>query len=197
MTTGARESGGSGWSEERFVALERAHPAGLKVQEIVDAFGSKGDRLTEATFRKYVQLGLLPRSVRVGAKGKNRGSQGLYPATVVRRIETIRRLMGQGYTIEEIQKEFFFIRGDIEELSRSLTRVYGAIERALLLREGAGASASRGLRDGRVGEVGRGSDELARKKYEEARRLGDELLRALDEIEQRASLQARLKRAQV
>jgi hypothetical protein len=48
-----------------------------------------------------------------------------------------------------------------------------------------------------VGEVGRGSDELARKKYEEARRLGDELLRALDEIEQRASLQARLKRAQV
>lgn len=195
MSTGARESGGSGWNEERFVALERAHPAGLKVQEIVDAFGSKGDRLTEATFRKYVQLGLLPRSVRVGAKGKNRGSQGLYPATVVRRIETIRRLMGQGYTIEEIQKEFFFIRGDIEELSRSLTRVYGAIERALSLREG--ASASRGLRDGRVGEVGRGSDELARKKYEEARRLGDELLRALDEIEQRASLQARLKRAQV
>jgi hypothetical protein len=200
VSTGARESAGSGWNEERFVALERAHPAGLKVQEIVDAFGSKGDRLTEATFRKYVQLGLLPRSVRVGAKGKNRGSQGLYPATVVRRIETIRRLMGQGYTIEEIQKEFFFIRGDIEELSRSLTRVYGAIERALLLREGAlreGASASRGLRDGRVGEVGRGSDELARKKYEEARRLGDELLRALDEIEQRASLQARLKRAQV
>ncbi|MFN9809009.1 MAG: MerR family transcriptional regulator [Deltaproteobacteria bacterium] len=181
-----------GWTEERFVALERAHPAGLKVQEIVDAFGSKGDRLTEAPFRKYVQLGLLPRSVRVGAKGKNRGSQGLYPATVVRRIETIRRLMSQGYTIEEIQREFFFIRGDIEELSRSLTRVYGAIERALSLREGASASKSP-----RVADAGRGADELARKKYADARRLGEELLRALDEIEQRASLQARLKRAQV
>lgn len=192
MSPGGRENEGMGWTEERFVALERAHPAGLKVQEIVDAFGSKGDRLTEATFRKYVQLGLLPRSVRVGAKGKNRGSQGLYPATVVRRIETIRRLMSQGYTIEEIQREFFFIRGDIEELSRSLTRVYGAIERALSLREGASASKSP-----RVADAGRGADELARKKYADARRLGEELLRALDEIEQRASLQARLKRAQV
>jgi hypothetical protein len=100
--------------------------------------------------------------------------------------------MGQGYTIEEIQKEFFFIRGDIEELSRSLTRVYGAIERALSLREGASASRQR-----RADDVKRGSDELARKKYEDARRLGEELLRALDEIEQRASLEARLKRAQV
>ncbi|MFO0712412.1 MAG: MerR family transcriptional regulator [Sandaracinus sp.] len=191
MTTGAQDNAGSGWTEERLSALERAHPAGLKVQEIVDAFGSKGDRLTEATFRKYVQLGLLPRSVRVGQKGKNRGSQGLYPATVIRRIDTIRRLMGQGYTIEEIQTEFFFIRGDIEELSRSLTRVYGGIERALSLREAAGH------RDGRVGDGHRGSDELARKKYEEARRLGDALLKALDDIEQRASLRARLKRAQV
>lgn len=170
------EDNGMGWTEERLHALEKAHPAGLGVQEIVDAFGAKGDRLTEATFRKYVQLGLLPRSVRVGRKGKSRGSQGLYPATVIRRIDMIRRLMGQGYTIEEIQTEFFFIRGDIEELHRSLTRVYGAIERAL-------------------GK--RGGDELARRKYDEARRLGDELLKALDEIEQRASLKARLARAQV
>lgn len=188
MPTEPQDNTGSGWNEERFVALEQAHPAGLKVQEIVDAFGSKGDRLTEATFRKYVQLGLLPRSVRVGSKGKHRGSQGLYPATVIRRIDTIRRLMGQGYTIEEIQTEFFFIRGDIEELSRSLTRVYGAIERALL---------RRAHRDGRVGDVAGGTDELAHRKYVEAKRLGQELLKALDEIEQRASLKARLKRAQV
>lgn len=194
MPMGPQDSAGSGWSEERLVALEQAHPSGLKVQEIVDAFGSKGDRLTEATFRKYVQLGLLPRSVRVGTKGKHRGSQGLYPATVIRRIDTIRRLMGQGYTIEEIQTEFFFIRGDIEELSRSLTRVYGAIERALSRRSAAGR---RGGADGRMGDVASGTDELAHKKYVEAKRLGQELLRALDEIEQRASLEARLKRAQV
>jgi DNA-binding transcriptional MerR regulator len=179
------------WTDERLSALEAAHPEGLAVQEIVDAFGSKGDRLSEATFRKYVQLGLLPRSVRVGRKGKpsatttkselksgskNRGSQGLYPATVVRRIETIRRLMAQGYTIEEIQKEFLFIRGDIEELSRSLKRVYGALDRVTSTR---------------------GGDELARRKCDEAKRLGELLLRTLDEIEQRASLKARLARAQV
>ena len=169
-----------GWNEERLTALERAHPAGIDVREIVAEFGSRGDPLTEATFRKYVQLGLLPRSVRVG-KGKKRGSQGLYPATVIRRIDMIRRLMGQGYTIEEIQTEFFFIRGDIEELSRSLTRVYAAIERAL---------GQRASGDARV-------DALARQKFDDARRLGTELIATLDEIEQRASLRARLKRAQV
>lgn len=169
-----------GWSEERLSALERSHPAGIDVREIVAEFGSRGDPLTEATFRKYVQLGLLPRSVRVG-KGKKRGSQGLYPATVIRRIDTIRRLMSQGYTIEEIQTEFFFIRGDIEELSRSLTRVYAAIERAL----------------GNRSSGSPGGDALARQKYDEARRLGTELIATLDEIEQRASLKARLKRAQV
>lgn len=170
------ESAALGWNEERLTALEKAHPRGLAMQEIVDAFGSKGDRLTEATFRKYVQLGLLPRSVRVGRKGKNRGSQGLYPVTVIRRIDTIRRLMAQGYTIEEIQKEFFFIRGDIEELTRNLTRVYGAIERV-------------------IGQ--RGADDLTQKRLDDARRHGDDLLAALDEIEQRVSHRARLARAHV
>lgn len=180
------------WNDERLSALEAAHPEGLAVQEIVDAFGSKGDRLSEATFRKYVQLGLLPRSVRVGRTAarngksadksdatrstRNRGSQGLYPATVIRRIETIRRLMAQGFTIEEIQKEFLFIRGDIEELSRSLTRVYGALDRVT---------------------SARGGDELARRKCDEAKKLGEQLLKTLGEIEQRASLKARLARAQV
>lgn len=174
--TGPNEHEGA-WSEERLAAFERSHPAGLGVREIVDAFEATGEPLTEATFRKYVQLGLLPRSVRVARGGKSRGSQGLYPATVIRRIETIRRLMSQGYTIEEIQTEFFFIRGDIEELSRSLGRVYAGIERAL---EGA-----------------RAGDFVVRRKYEEVRQLGDALLAKLDEIEQRASLLARLERAQV
>ena len=34
-------------------------------------------KFSEATLRKYVQLGLLPRSVRVGRKGKHQGSQGI------------------------------------------------------------------------------------------------------------------------
>ena len=47
--------------------------------QIVEAFTDAGVRLSEATFRKWVQLGLLPRSRRVGRKGKHQGSLGLYP----------------------------------------------------------------------------------------------------------------------
>lgn len=164
-----------GWSEEALQAFERAHPQGLAVQQIVDWFDQSGERLTEATFRKYVQLGLLPRSVRVGRKGKHRGSQGLYPVGVIRQIETIRRLMSQGFTIEEIQRELF-VRGDVEELTRNLERVWSAIERRI---------------------ADRGGDALAQKQLDEARALGAALIEALDEIEQRMSMRARMARAAV
>src|SRR5687767_11072551 len=95
----------------------------MSVQQIVEVLGAVGERLTEATFRKYVQLGLLPRSVRVGKKGKHRGSQGLYPATCVRQVQLIRRLMQQGFTIEEIQTRFLFLRGDLDALRGQLERV--------------------------------------------------------------------------
>lgn len=164
-----------GWSEEALRAFERAHPQGVAVQQIVDWFDQGGDRLTEATFRKYVQLGLLPRSVRVGRKGKHRGSQGLYPVSVIRQIETIRRLMSQGFTIEDIQREFF-VRGDVEELTRNLERVWSAIERRI---------------------ADRGGDALAEKQLEEARALGAALVETLDAIEQRMSMRARMARAAV
>ena len=170
-----REAGSEGWSEQQLAAFERMHADGVSVQTLVEAFAAVGTPLTEATFRKYVQLGLLPRSVRVGRKGKHRGSQGLYPATVVRRIEGIRRLMAQGFTIDEIQREFFFARGDVEELSRSLERVYAAIEKVV---------------------EGRG-DELAGRQLEEAKKLGAQLLEQLDAIEQRMSMRARMARAAV
>lgn len=170
------QAGTSGWSEEALQALERAHPRGIAMQQIVEACGQQGDRLTEATFRKYVQLGLLPRSVRVGRKGLHRGSQGLYPATVVRRIDTIRRLMSQGFTIDQIQREFFYVRGDVEELSRTLEKVWTGIDRLL---------------------EQRGGDALAQRQLDEARALGAQLLEKLDAIEQRMSMRARMARAAV
>ena len=77
-----------------------------------------------------MQLGLLPRSVRVGRKGKHRGSQGLYPATIVRQIELVRRLMAQGYTIQDIQREFLVLGSDIDGLSRQLELVFDGVERS-------------------------------------------------------------------
>lgn len=184
LTTGQqrrdREPEARGWSEGELDALERAHAEGMSVQQIVDAFTARGARLTEATFRKYVQLGLLPRSVRVGRKGKHRGSQGLYPATAVRQIDHIRRLMHQGFTMEEIQREFLFVRGDIDALRRQLKRVYQAIEEAVHEQALEGAD-----------DVG------ANEALQEVRELGKELVRKLEDIERRLTMRARMARAAV
>src|SRR5881394_633526 len=105
-----REAGGSlneGAMAQRehdeFDALETEHPQGISAGQIVEFFAPRGTPLAQATFRKYVQLGLLPRSRRVGEKGKHRGSHGLYPAAAARRIHLIKSLMDEGMTLEEIR----------------------------------------------------------------------------------------------
>jgi hypothetical protein len=163
------------WTEAELAAVERDYPLGMTVQQIVEAFTSRGGRLTEATFRKYVQVGLLPRSVRVARQGKRRGSQGLYPAGVVRQIDEIRRLMAQGHTMAEIQREVLFVRGDVDELARQIEKIDAAI-RAVL--------AGRGERD-----------ELTERQLDEVRNLGRELMSRLDGIEKRMSMRARMARA--
>jgi hypothetical protein len=85
----------------------------------------------EATLRKWVQLGLLPRSVRVGRKGKHSGSQGMYPASIVRQILQIKELLGGGLTIEQVQSDVLFVRGDLEELQRAMGRVFRALDAAI------------------------------------------------------------------
>ncbi len=85
--------------------LERAHPDGLTSVEIPDLFARHGVPFSEASLRKYVQLGLSPRSVRIGRKGKHRGSQGTHPVGVVRQILRIEQMMAESYTIEQIRKE--------------------------------------------------------------------------------------------
>ncbi|AKT40718.1 uncharacterized protein CMC5_048740 [Chondromyces crocatus] len=110
--------------------IEQEHAQGITSSEILDLFAAHGLKFSEATLRKYVQLGLLPRSVRVGRKGKHQGSQGMYPASVVRQIQRIKDMMAQDYTIEEIQREFLFVRGDIEELERTMAKVFDALKEA-------------------------------------------------------------------
>ena len=169
-----------GWNEDKLQALEAAHPEGLNVQQIVDLFTNLGERLTEATFRKYVQLGLLPRSHRVGMKGKHRGSQGLYPTTVVRQIDQLRRLMSSGFTIDEIQREFLFVRGDIGALEKQLERVLAGLEKAREERGREGAA-----------------DELSARELAEAKSLAAELVKKLVGVERRLSMRARMARAAV
>ncbi|AGP36931.1 hypothetical protein SOCE836_046200 [Sorangium cellulosum] len=116
--------------EDVLERIEREHAQGITSSDILELFAAHGIKFSEATLRKYVQLGLLPRSVRVGRKGKHQGSQGMYPATVVRQVQRIKEMMAQDYTIEEIQREFLFVRGDIEELERTMTKVFNALRDA-------------------------------------------------------------------
>lgn len=111
--------------------IERQYAGGLTSVEILDVFASHDVSLSEATLRKYVQLGLLPRSVRVGRKGKHQGSQGVYPVSVIRQILRIKQMMAESYTIEQIQREFLFIRNDVEQLEQMLSRIFKKLEGVL------------------------------------------------------------------
>lgn len=106
--------------------LEREHEEGLAAAQIVEIFTVHGVHLSEATFRKWVQLGLLPRSRRVGRKGKHQGSRGIYPAGTLNRINRIKRLMAESLTIEEISQSLQF-RDRIDSIAEGLEQLVEAL----------------------------------------------------------------------
>jgi DNA-binding transcriptional MerR regulator len=116
---------------DEFDRLEATYPHGISAAQIVDFFAPRGVKLAQATFRKYVQLGLLPRSRRVGEKGKHRGSRGLYPATAIRRISLIKSLMDEGMTLEEIRHSFVFFRGQLDDVERVFEDLFAALDKTL------------------------------------------------------------------
>src|SRR5512135_3924281 len=98
--------------------VEREQALGITSREVVRLFEGRGARFSEATFRKYVQAGLLPRSRRVGRKGKHTGSTGLYPVDVVRRINLIKRMMAEGMTLEEIRESFVGLKNQLSDVEQ-------------------------------------------------------------------------------
>jgi hypothetical protein len=154
--------------------LERAHPDGLTSAEILDLCARTGVPFSEATLRKYVQLGLLPRSVRVGRKGKHRGSQGMYPVGVVRQILRIKQMMAESYTIEQIQKEFLFIRSDVEQLEKLLEGIFKKI--GIVIKERRAES----------------SAQVVARDVGDARSLSKELLARLSAIENKLTSRSRM-----
>ena len=110
-------------AESEIERVERDRAAGITSGEVVRLFEAKGARLSAATFRKYVQVGLLPRSRRVGRKGKHTGSTGLYPVSVVRRIALIKRMMAEGYTVEDIRGSFVTVRNRLEDVETGLAEL--------------------------------------------------------------------------
>ena len=122
--------------EKTLRVIERRHAGGLKSSELLELLGELGVALSEASLRKYVQLGLLPRSTRVGSKGKHKGSAGIYPVSIVRQVVKIKAMLASGYTIEQIQRDFLFVRSDIEQLQRCLGTIFDTLAGVLAKRSG-------------------------------------------------------------
>ena len=172
--SGAAPAAARGLLDEREIDdIERAWPDGLTSRQIVDVFETRGIRFSEATLRKYVQLGLLPRSVRVGRKGKHRGSCGLYPAHVIRRVNVVKGMMAEDRTIEEIQRSFARFKDDIDSVETNLRALIAGFERE--------AKAPAVDPDGRR--------ELER-EITEAKRAAGELVRRIAGLERRISARA-------
>jgi DNA-binding transcriptional MerR regulator len=168
---GARASGLL--DEEELSEIERLWPEGLTSRQIVDLFETRGIRFSEATLRKYVQLGLLPRSIRVGRKGKHRGSCGLYPANVIRRVNMVKGMMAEDLTIEEIQRSFIRFKDEIDAIQKKLRDLIEGFERQA---KGPALEAER--RRDLEREIG------------EAKRAAGELVRRISGVEERLSARA-------
>ncbi|MEM9694226.1 MAG: hypothetical protein AAGA56_16875 [Myxococcota bacterium] len=153
-------------AEDAIEALEQQHLDGIASADLLAFFADQNVRFGEATLRKWVQLGLLPRSVRVGQKGKHKGSKGKYPIRVIRQIIRIKGLMEGDLTIEDIQRQYLFVRGDLEELQITLERVFLTLER---MTRGDDITAAEGT---------------VRLEVEKAKDLSADLVKRLERIEQ-------------
>jgi DNA-binding transcriptional MerR regulator len=118
-----------GLAENEIERIERDRAGGITSGEVVRIFEAKGARLSASTFRKYVQLGLLPRSRRVGRKGKHTGSTGLYPVSVVRRVALIKRMMAAGYTVDDIRGSFVAVSNRLEDVEKGLAELVAELSR--------------------------------------------------------------------
>jgi DNA-binding transcriptional MerR regulator len=165
-TTSVRASGLL--TEEEIAAIETTYPTGITAVQIVEVFTSRGVKFSEASFRKYVQQGLLPRSRRVGRKGKHRGSLGVYPAKTIRRINYVKQLMNTGLTIEEIQAEHLLYADLLENVIEAIGDVFDRMEA-----------------DANAPEHDAATRKTLGRELESAHRAADELRRQLLELHRR------------
>lgn len=166
--TGAASGGKALLGEDELRSIEASHASGITAVQIVEVFTSRGVKFSEASFRKYVQQGLLPRSKRVGRKGKHRGSLGVYPAKTVRRINSVKQWMADGFTIEQIQGQFLLYTDLVEGIAEGLAELG---ERLSADVEAPQHAAQRKQLSHELGEFREDSDRLVERAHELARRV--------------------------
>lgn len=105
-------------SKAELKKITEQYPDGISSREIVDIFQSRGIKFSEATFRKYVQMGLVERCKRVGQAGKKHsGSHGIYPIATVERINAIKRLISGEVTLLQLRQSVFRLRKEADAVA--------------------------------------------------------------------------------
>jgi len=162
----ARRGGDFLTVEPALLAVENAHPEGLTAAQIVEAFTAAGVHLSEATFRKWVQLGLLPRSRRVGRKGK---------------IAAIRRQLSAGLTVGDVARSRR-LRDGLEALERGLAQLFHDFSGQLEAESGLGERERRGAQ--------KQVEQLAEQARELCERIGSLERRIVEPLERDARARA-------
>lgn len=114
---------------ETLEKFENDHSDGVTSIEIMAVLAQIGVRISEATLRKYIQVGLLPRSRRVGTRGRHQGSWGLYPPWTARQILEIKKLLSEGKTIQEFSEGYMAVFSRCMEAAALLKEIEQKLER--------------------------------------------------------------------
>ncbi len=114
--------------EKEVFSLMEIHKEGITSAQVIKIFRDKGIRFSEATLRKYVQLGLLPRSHRVSVgAGKHRGSRGIYSVLVIKNINDIKKMMDDGLTLDDIARASMKFKREINGIDSGLQHLFKAM----------------------------------------------------------------------
>ncbi|MBN2723783.1 MAG: MerR family transcriptional regulator [Deltaproteobacteria bacterium] len=108
--------------------------SGITSFEVIRIFKEHGIRFSEASLRKYIQMGLLPRSHRTGTgeKGRNRGSRGLYPVNIIKNINDIKRMLVEGLTLDDIVRSTLRFRKEIHGINQELEHLFSSMSSEVL-----------------------------------------------------------------
>ncbi|MEE9386699.1 MAG: MerR family transcriptional regulator [Nannocystaceae bacterium] len=155
-------------TEAQICVVEETHAGGLTSSQLIGVFRQHEINFSEANLRRYVQLGLVPRSRRIGQKGKHLGSRGVYPVRAVRRINTIKRLMGERYTLDEIRAKFLTFKDTIELVKEALGDLVGLFQNGV---DGQAPSLQRGRLTEELLLLKNSADELLTSVYRFEKRL--------------------------
>lgn len=126
----ASPAGGALFGREELAQLHKKHKDGITSAELVQLLTLRDVKFSEATLRKYVQLGLLPRSRRVGRVGMRRGSVGLYPVSIIAQIAAIKSGLSSNLTLDGMRARSSLI-ADLETMSSTFTRVRDHLKSAV------------------------------------------------------------------